>query len=52
MMEGIRNITSTLQSVAQKLQAITNKWKLITIVTNQMTTRIKGNYSACRMLHL
>ena len=36
-----KKTTATLQSIAQKLQVITNKYKLVTIVTNQMTTRIK-----------
>ena len=32
-----KKTTATLQSIAQKLQVITNKYKLVTIVTNQMT---------------
>ena len=35
-----KKTTATLQSIAQKLQVITNKYKLVTIVTNQMTTKI------------
>ena len=35
-----KKTTATLQSIAQKLQVITNKYNLVTIVTNQMTTRM------------
>ena len=35
-----KKTTATLQSIAQKLQVITNNYNLVTIVTNQMTTRM------------
>ena len=42
MSEGNNRTTFTLQSIGQKLQAIANKWNIVTVVTNQMTTKIKG----------
>ena len=42
MSEGNNKSNFTLQSIGQKLQAIANKWNIVAIVTNQMTTKIKG----------
>ena len=42
MSEGNNKSNFTLQSIGQKLQAIANKWNIVAVVTNQMTTKIKG----------